>query len=271
MTPSMTTFNNMDSFRWKSSHLQAVENFQYLKQETEKYNGKSSGRVNLFLLRRLECLIDSMLRNTDFRIQLEMLGQIRKWYDSHCLKNLQEAKVAQETGWQQKQVSLSVKNEKIREKKKLDFEKNWVKRRKTSVKETILFETNKKIRVHKWSKEKTRRTEDSLYRYELARASSEGVFGKKKRNCERYLGKLKILHDKHKELINPLYFTFEQEEKTVESPKKYEIGETNNVKRRLAKRSIIVSMKILEPYMQFETEKSLPRGGDGLLRQKKFD
>ena len=264
--------------RWNYRKLQGVEDFEYLKRQAAGMSDVRVNKVTGYLLRNLDYLIDSVVSNEDPKIQLKMLGQVRKWYDSHAFHKPMQEQVRKSDKLHFTSLSFvgTTKNKnKFRIKSTENSNKdrvNW--KLLTKIARSELdgehFEAAKLKMLNKWCMEKTRSNEDLLYKVELKKGTSVDRLKIGVKDRTHYADKLKRVHDRHKELIKPLYFTFdEQKREFSKSPMVYDLEEIEQIKRRFAQKKIRVSAKVIEPCLQYERPEgkiSFPRGGDGLLK-----
>ncbi|OMJ79064.1 hypothetical protein SteCoe_21011 [Stentor coeruleus] len=259
---------------WNSEELKNNQDYEYLKAEYEAYKlSGAKNKVQEFLLKNLELLIQQVLANNDTKMQIKLLEQTRRWYDTHKKPTVFRSPST-------KTRLLEEKNLFTRRKQRRNYTKQVKNYKELPPCTSSIFEhkflkfTDKSLR--QWSLEKSRSSEDFLYKYE-SRYSRTPKISNQSQKHDYFTAHLKQTYKKHKILINPLHFSFAYEDPfETKAPKIQEIKipdfkEVDTIKKKLASKQIIVSSKTIELGLIIENTPSivkLPVGGELLLKSK---
>lgn len=259
---------------WNSEVLKNNKDYAYLKSEYEAY--KLSGpknRIQEFLLKNLELLIQQVLANNDTKLQVKLLEQTRRWYDTHKQPSVFKSPSTKTKLLEEENIFTRRKQRKKYTKQEKTY-KELPPRNSSIFEHKFLKYTDKSLR--QWSLEKSRSSEDFLYKYE-SRYSRTPKMPSQSRKQDYFSTHLKQTYKKHKLLINPLHFSFAYEEPTetktqnIQEIKIPDFKEVDAIKKKLASKQIIVSSKTIELGLIIENTPSvvkLPVGGELLLKSK---
>ena len=114
---------------------------------------------------------------------------------------------------------------------------------------------------------KTRTIEDLSYLSELKKLP---FISYDKKNRIHYKSKLQKVYEKTKDLLSPGYISFTEEAPEKPEKRSPSLSEILNIKQILSKKKIHISAKVIEPLFYFEEKKKFPKGGEYLIKSKKF-
>ena len=264
--------------RWNYEKLAGNKDYEELRTLVNSYERQAYTKLQLFLIQKLNLLMDQVMLNEDPSLQNHMLKKIKVWFKSHLGNfNLPKEKLPEKP----KKVSFTP----IKIKKSVEIPPKTEKPRNLN---EFRFLQHKSKRVQHWGMERSRSNEDFLYRSEVKSLNSIRNPNARGLSPGHYSGKLKELCNKHRLLIDPqnidLQKKYPRESLSIFSPS---LNETEALKRKLANRYMGVNLTTIEPlitYNEFPGRMQLgkivenkglspvylPVGGEGLLKAEKF-
>ena len=274
----------MDSL-WKCEQLDGIKEYEELKRLVQICNFEQGGEVKIVLFEKLNLLLHQLSVITQKDLQLKFLGNVLVWLKKNSVVMEQEQMFSPcYPSSPQSSVSQCppLGRSRIMKSEIRMIHEDEIKKPNTSLLQENRFHKSKQKYMSHWGIDRSRSSENFLYKLEVKSISQERR--PRHTSSSHHLKNLKKVYKKHKKLINPHFFKFNEEPADPLPFLSSNMKEIENLKRALSKKGVIVSSKLIEPLNFYQspikpshplTKPDLspdifPLGGESLLKKMRI-
>lgn len=274
----------MDSL-WKCDQLEGVKEYEELKRLVQICNFDQGGEVKTVLFEKLNLLLHQLSVIAQKDLQLKFLGNVLAWFKKNSVVMEQEQSFSPSYPSSPQSVVSQCpplgRRRAMKSESRMNHE-DEIKKPNISLLQEQRFHKSKQKHLSHWGIDRSRSSENFLYKFEVKSISQDRR--PRHTSSSHHLKNLKKVYKKHKKLINPHFFKFQEEAPDPLPFLSSNMKEIEDLKRALSKKGVVVSSKLIEPLNFYQSPikpshpltrpdlspENFPLGGESLLKKMRI-